>query len=342
LRFNLLEQYPGLNFKIANFCSSDPRIPRREDESTDILKVNNQFSLPFVIPNPADRRDKRANGDVIIVVNGYNQFDGSLPMYFSDGFGICTLLKRRGYTSVLLPIPFHLWRTPEVGIFTEPMGPRINNDQMRFYLGYRQLLADIDALSSKVIDHEIVLPFDVKRIHLLGYSLGGLGTLAAFTLDRRRANPLFSSCTVLFSGASLKNVDARGTGVTKAEIAALRKFFSAPGGEFLRDAKGQLQKIEEQRSGRLSAFKYFVLGQSNRAIRDILVRNIKRIPVIIGQDDPVMPFAGVMKFIPSAARHRLVDTVPGVGHFLWREKNWKNGGARRSLFKLAFILDKLK
>jgi pimeloyl-ACP methyl ester carboxylesterase len=274
--------------------------------------------------------------------NGYNQTNESLPMYYSDRFGICSLLKRRGYSSVLLPIPFHLWRNPEIGIFARPIGYRLNDDLSRFYLGYKQLLADIDLLSMQLLEHKIPLPFDVRRIHLLGYSLGGLGTLSAFILDRKRPERLYSSCTVLFSGASLKYVEARGTGVTRAELKALREHFTAPGNAFLNDAKGQLTKLEELRSGRLRAFNYFVLGKKNTVIRNHLLEHIKKVPVIIGQDDPIMPFAGVMRFIPSAARHRLIDTVPGVGHFLWRDKNWIRGGARRALFKLAHILDKLK
>jgi hypothetical protein len=64
-------QFPSLNLHKVEFHSTDPRVPRREDETTEMLNVNNNYLLPFVIPSIEDNRDKKVNGDVIIVVNVY-------------------------------------------------------------------------------------------------------------------------------------------------------------------------------------------------------------------------------------------------------------------------------
>ena len=135
--------------------------------------------------------------------------------------------------------------------------------------------------------------------------------MSAFVIDRFRQTKLFTTCTVLFSGASLKYVEPRGTGVSKAEMEALQEFYTTSKNTFLNDSSGQLQGLAEKKSGRLGAFKYFVFGQHNSKIRRLLVDEMKRIPVVIGQDDPIMRFDKVMKFIPSAARKRLIDTIPG-------------------------------
>lgn len=340
-----LRRFKSLNAYTVNFHSPDPRHTRDRRENPKILAPNNDFDLPFIIPNTID---KIPNGDVIIIVNGYNQPKESLRMYFEKRIGICRLLQRRGYTSILLPIPFHLWRSPIEGIFSIPqytIAHRINADMTRFYLGFKQLLLDIEGLAKALLGHtkpRIELPFDVKRIHLLGYSLGGLGTASAFIIDRFHKSNLFSSSTMLFSGANLKCVEPRGTGITKAELTALGEYYTTGNNSFLKDFQGHISASNEKKSRRLGTFKYFVFGQYNKSIRELLKNEVKRMPVIIGQDDLVMPYREVIKFIPSASRKLLIDTIPGVGHFLWRDKEWQKRGARNSINKLADTLDRLK
>lgn len=204
-------------------------------ETATSVATNNRFKIEFFLPSVADGKKE---SHLVLMVNGFAEWNKDL--YHHPDFGLATLFARRGFASVLLPIPFHFNRIPETPRYTKfsrrlaaQDGVKqehpwygmpayiVRSNPERLYLGYRQIISDIVTLGEHVKGQENnaerASEFDHwfskdTRIHLLGYSLGGLGCVAAllkrhkYVEARDREGRLFDSCALLCSGASLQNL----------------------------------------------------------------------------------------------------------------------------------------
>lgn len=119
----------------------------------------------------------------------------------------------------------------------------------RFYLGYRQLISDLRYLASAIQDsdnerHPAHCPLyrqwfsKSTQVHLLGYSIGGLGCLAALLKSRMQEaelqnlhhepayhEPKFGRCILLCSGATFIDLDPSSLGFPPKKWDALREYY---------------------------------------------------------------------------------------------------------------------
>ncbi len=233
-----------------------------EERSEDVAK-NNNFDVEFVLSSRHERGQREKH--LVIMVNGFMERNNDL--YLHPETGLAAQLAKRGVASAFVPLPFHLSRLPrtertrkkavtfakrfgwddEDGWSVIP-GRLVRESPERFYLGYRQLISDVRLLAASVrfaselkreghpaSRDEYGRWFDQDtKIHLLGYSFGGLGCLAAFLKSRSPSvledkrnkdeerkqsgstrpgmfypEAELETCTLLNSGASFLDLDPR-------------------------------------------------------------------------------------------------------------------------------------
>ncbi len=200
-----------------DFESECPRAPHFNGEmfreTEEDVAANNGFTLGFSLPSSAlSEGDGVTEQHLVIILNGFDQ--PSRTLYDSRSMGLHALLADRGIASVVLPLPFHFERWPRGSEHYEEIVKSPLNlvlwSQDRFYLGYQQIISDIRQLERDV--RIGASPFYEKhfdsstRIHLLGYSMGGLGAIAAVVRARLDAVPLYDSCILLASGVALRSM----------------------------------------------------------------------------------------------------------------------------------------
>ncbi|MBU0894824.1 MAG: GNAT family N-acetyltransferase [Nanoarchaeota archaeon] len=221
-RFNLKE------LKQIRFISEHKRYPLIKEktklvkgETEKVISRNNDFDILFY---PRNINSGTEFEHIIIFINGFDEKSLELFYYYNKSKSLSKLLEdgyNQNYSDlnatypklacVLMPIPFHHWRRPIKFPYNN-----LNSSQMifdnaiRLYLGFEQMLCDIQSLC-KIIKAgtKRYLPYanpDAK-IHLLGYSLGGLATLSSYLLDKITKNNHIETCTLLASGVDLSHID---------------------------------------------------------------------------------------------------------------------------------------
>lgn len=340
-----LGRFKNLKVETINFISPNPRrlLPKDEDDEETINR-NNNFPIELIIPDD-NRRSKKKNA--MIIINGFNEPSrNAIKMYYSAKFGICQLLREHGISSVLLPIPFHYCRRPIKGAYQNDAytpAHSIDKERIKFYLGYKQLVLDIRELALHLLGKgnlfEVPCTFD--KIHLMGFSLGGLGALTSFILDQKHGENNITTSTMLFSGSSLIHVNPRGLAIEQSQVDALVDYYES-GSYRNPEFSNIIGWNDEEKASRLNAFRYLVLNKKSeeKDIADVLAGLMKRVPIIIGQADRINPSGFAKTFVPPDAEHDLSHTEPGVGHFLWRDRKWMGGGAKNSIKWLMNIVEK--
>lgn len=271
----------------AEFKSYRPRrpLPLLQENPNDV-EVNNRFPIEFHLSNLAESGQKER--DLVIMVNGFA--DRTDLLYTDSPVGFPHFLRNRGIASVLMPIPFHFGRLPRTTFYRRVATHLARSEEIsvdeawngipafivrtrpeRFYLGYRQLISDLRYLGSAIQHckdktHPAYDPmyeewFDEStRIHLLGYSIGGLGCLAALVKSRmqeeflderarkrhRKAPPVdyeepqFSRCILLCSGATFLDLDPSSLGFSLQDWDKIREYY------YQRRFEEDLQDCEER------------------------------------------------------------------------------------------------
>jgi hypothetical protein len=339
-----MTKYLGPRLKHVEFETAAPRQPMpHRQETRELIEPNNFFPIYFQTHDDTSTVD-----DATIVVNGFNEPGKIKPedwieVYYNEEFGLCPLFAKHGRPAVLLPISFHYWRMPQTPLFAS-LTPEhvVSMDPIRFYLGYRQLLLDLEKLARGLLGREMIegLTIRASRVHLVGFSLGGLGTLSAMLIQQLRNTNTFATCSLLFSGANLLHLRPEAAGIDPDLVYKIREHFRSP--DRTRDGSLYFSWQDEEASNRLSAFERIVLGPGSvkekrsllrpDPVSDALGKLLPFVPVILGQMDLVNPPDAARKvlssFLPEPKGDLLSHTVAGSGHYLFRDETWKSGGAR--------------
>lgn len=217
----------------------DPIAERNEDAKT--IKANNEFRLYFKIPNSFTQSSDR---HLVLLINGYDEIPVMQSLYWSEDSSIIEwlpnlasqMLQSSGAdTKVavgLVPIPFHHWRRPVVGDYRDWTSSKmILFDPLRLYLGFNQLMYDLDELllqlSTPVHDRYDTYFSGSTKVHLLGYSLGGLAALSYFLKDGALGANKITSCHLLASGVDLRHIDFVAARVPINVTVKIRNYYSS-------------------------------------------------------------------------------------------------------------------
>lgn len=263
-------------------------------ETEEDVLVNNVFDLRFSLARAREKGKREKH--LVIMVNGFAEMGDAL--YYDPDTGLAPLLARSGIASVLLPIPFHMNRTPRNETYEAEADrqakrlrkgreegwtqiPRyiVETQADRFYLGYRQFLSDIRHLATAIQNPsdrnhpnyraEYEAWFDNEtQIHILGYSLGGLGCFAALLRARGigrdmskekevapenagaiapKEEPRISSCVLLCSGGTFLDMNPRVLRYDMERWEALRDYYYHRAfEERFTSARARKERIEEE------------------------------------------------------------------------------------------------
>jgi len=236
-------------------------------------------------------------------------------------------------------------------------------------LGFCQFVSDVRLLASAVQDpgnekHPAYFPsysdwFDEHtKVHFLGYSLGGLGCLAAFLKSRIGekppgvshgglwSEPTIDTCTLLCSGASFLDLDPRPLGFKQRIWDSIREYYyyrkfeellrrrqreladleaSASSANARRriELKAQVKTlgaIRTQGSRNYRLFERLVLGEPWNS--DELHRASNRILPILGGADRVVPEESLLR-LRSESRQFCVLKVPGLTQEFQHTPEWE-------------------
>jgi len=160
---------------------------------------NSNFNLKLWRPENSKPRD------LVIMINGFLEgtrtgAQEGMAMYRRLG----ERLNQSGLAAVFMPMPFHFSRGADI----DGVAPVVRLSQHGSYFyhgGYTQVIEDIRALCSRVKEDPAWLGLDERspRIHLLGYSLGGVAALGASV----ELFPEIESVSVLFSTWNISTID---------------------------------------------------------------------------------------------------------------------------------------
>jgi pimeloyl-ACP methyl ester carboxylesterase len=168
------------------------------------FKGNQQFEIPVWKP-------KESSGNVLIMLHGFLEgLDATKEKrerHLLKYDAIAERLTKRGYTCVLLPLPFHFERSVDFDgeELVAPINRLTKNGAFLYYGGYTQVISDVKRLKQAIslqpekygsVSGEI-------KYHLLGYSLGGVAAMGAAL----KSNTSFESLSILLSTWNLQSID---------------------------------------------------------------------------------------------------------------------------------------
>ncbi len=330
------------------FLSPDPR--GRKDEwfiSSEAAAKNNEFDIRFTFPIVEGKQS-----DIVIILNGFGEYDWRV--YTRDREGICSdFAANQGIATVLLPMPFHFNRFSRVDYRKHPDWPRDlvgmiarKPARSRFWAGFTQALSDIDKLVRLIrtqSEEFYSMHFDENtRVHLMGYSLGGLGALSYQLNAAKVQGNACDSVILLSSGCSLRTlVPDEFKQVSDAEWDAFRNHFIS--GSFLREVKVQEDSISYR------VFRIVVVGGKDELLHQLLIEQTNDIMVILGGEDMTNQYQWVIpeRRVDATGidRSKPVRTIPlfhtviipGMKHSLLHE-SWK----RNQRFAIDYIAKFIK
>ncbi len=316
------------------FTTGDPREPREDLYITpEAQKRNDDFPLQFFFPKSASGIQKQT--DLVIVLNGFGEVNRGV--YERPQHGMCwELAAHGGMAAVLLPLPFHLKRYNKRD-YTDPNWPKTLLDMIvrkkeRFWYGYTQALADIGKLVRKVKNQSeefFSKHFSENtRIHLLGYSLGGLGALS-YQLEANTIGSIkCDSVCMLASGCSLRSLVP--DEFREVSVEDWNKFVSY----FVDDSFLKEVKVD-QSSIAYRVFRIVVAGGRDDKLHELLTLESQDTLVILGSEDMTNRYQWVLpqrietegengNHIPTVEQIPVFHTViiPGMRHSLL-DQVWK-------------------
>lgn len=254
---------------------------------------NNQFDIKFFFPDQGESKQKQQ--DIVIILNGFGDYDERV--YSRDQNSICSCFaSNHGVASVLLPMPFHLKRFRK----SDYKGLAIPKNlllmilihKVRFWYGFVQYLDDISHLVYliKTQSDEFFSKYfnDDTRIHLLGYSMGGLAALSYQLSALKIRSTKCDSLALLASGCNLKTlVPDEFKELDKAQWDGFRKYFIDD--EFL-----QIIKVDKD-SLMYRIFRHVVVkGSDDAGLYDMLCKEINNTIVVLGGNDKTNRFQWIL------------------------------------------------
>lgn len=331
------QEFRDGRFDVWRF-NSPVKLPPPDHQSFLAAERNNDF--PVVIYGP--RKATKPISNILIVVCGFNEPSFAAKLYFNEDYGMGTIASSLmdDLLIVFLPLPFHYWRMPRNSPFAENSPATLVYEKpLRLYLAYRQLMGELGELADHLRKSATFLDWEINAllsIHMLGFSLGGLGVIAALLSSSMRHQRRFQSCTLLFSGGFLGSFDYRLTGLDSNAVQRINNYFYS--GEYQNDLIEVIGSIDDDELRLYHIFENRVLGPPregnkstvlHKSFESKLVEIDDRVLFITGSEDDICkPIEVMQSFPPSAGIHNLV--VKGVGHQAWRSLVWKEGGAKRA------------
>jgi hypothetical protein len=292
--------------KLFPFCHEDP--PPVESDYK-------RFHLRFYIPRDIFQDKSATVNKVFIFLNGLDElYDFTLYDQLGQG------LAKNGYASILLPLPNHLNRN-RMFRFNDETKKEVPSDTFiaereKIYDAYLQLLGEIQILVDHLRhrcgrieeDHNCAFYrhlFDKDlRISILGYSIGGLGALSNFLL-----NKTFSSCVLLNAGAKLEDIDI------SSFSKRLDDWKSMVDGLHI-DWRKPLDNSE-----RASIFERIFLGKDLYLLKKDLKEVSRKTLFILAGADDVNRYKSIMEIEPE--EHGLsILKLPGIHHFPSIDTEW--------------------
>lgn len=279
------------------FKSSHPRNERKKGED---ISVNQSFDLKFFMP-------KTKVTELVIILNGFIETDRT--PYDED---ISPSLASYGVASVLLPLPFHLDRQPH-GSLTANTYALLDKDL--FFADFLQTLKDVRDVA-KLVKSEYNANGAAKiekdcKIHLLGYSLGGLFALSSLLNDtQNEIEKLFDSCLLLCAGANFQTYE-NPVGFTEFEWGELKLHYM-----------NLRHKVKYPDAGSNDIiFNRVFIGLDKPALNETLLLLSHRILLVIGAVDDINAPNSIIDLEPEESGLAIVQ-IPGLGHALkgvrWR------------------------
>lgn len=366
-------------YVILRLKSGRYRLPITErNENSSTIKSNNEFDLYFKIPVNFTSATKR---HLFILIHGFDEIPIMQNLYWSETYSIKTQLPAAFETLVdqfdakaavvLFPIPFHHWRRPVVGDYQEWTSSKmILFDPLRLYLGFNQLIYDLDELmrqlQNPVHDRYNTYFLPDTMVHLIGYSLGGLAALSYFLAASDQDYPFLSTCHLLASGVDLRHINCISAMVPMNVVVKVRTYyhvyFDSTGFEpqiekritegkripvysrYVKDEwKNDIERYNIEPFPKdeliMTLFDRIVLGHhSDGNIVGLIDNNFrnrsKRIHYYLPEKDVVNNY----DFIEStSAEGMTINRVPikGCGHFLFDCKSWQESGSSQFISTLC-------
>jgi predicted esterase len=170
----------------------------------DKFPSNKSFDLKLWGPN---KNSDTRTAEITIIINGFMEgvsLNGSTPsrkLYES----IASELNKNNISAIHYPLPFHFERSKE----SNPIDRLKLNGNFLYYGGFSLVIEDLEKLVQDIIDNHNKYGLNENpKIHLLGYSLGGIAAVGvASELARRNSDFRFSSLSILLSALNLNNVN---------------------------------------------------------------------------------------------------------------------------------------
>jgi hypothetical protein len=172
----------------------------------DRFPNNKKFNIPLWKPG-----EKKNCSEIVIMLNGFLEGVASDPKkrdkYLIRYKLIGEKLNQSNIAAVLMPMPFHFMRSDDI----EGNAPVVRLSEHGSYLyhgGYDQVISDVEKLTNEIRkqpeEFGLYGPGEKVKIHLLGYSLGGVAAIGA---SIQLKSQQFESLTVLLSSWNISEID---------------------------------------------------------------------------------------------------------------------------------------
>ncbi len=303
---------------------------------TGELQDYQRFHLRFYFPKKViaaknDPKNEHLIHRIIIMINGINEvYD--LTLYNQLG----AKFAEHGIASVLLPLPDHFnrnvkFRVRQGGLLNskpsdELFGP---DGPEKGFKAYLQIMQEVDMLlehlqyshskpcgeTSCNFFKRLFTPF--TRVSILGYSLGSSVALANFICNLNKYN----TCYILSGGFQLSDLHAgklfskdinESQDIWNNFVLNLKK-------EWVE--KDTLRKLAGKEEKHSKYFDQIYLGNSLSILKEELKNHTRKILVILGGKDTIIPYESIKTIEPEG--HGLsILKIPGLDHFLATGKEW--------------------
>lgn len=154
---------------------------------------------------PEDFR-RHKNSEILILINGFmegvslNNSKPSRKLYES----IAAQVNSNKISAIHYPLPFHFERSLE----SNPIERLKISGSFLYYGGFSQVIEDIEKLVKEILEDPNKYGLEENpKIHLLGYSLGGIAAIgAASEFVNNNSDFKFSSLSILLSAWNFNNI----------------------------------------------------------------------------------------------------------------------------------------
>ncbi len=285
------------------------------------FKEYQKFHLRFYLPKTAVLRKGRKISRIIVMLCGLDEV-----RFFTLYDQLGQKFAEYNLASVLLPQPDHLNRHPRYRLGRkEAMGRPSDElwDRPEFaFERYLQVMGELDVLVRHLqyrncSDTRSNCSFFERyfdgstRVSLLGYSLGALIALANFLANGKNYN-----CCFLLNG-----------GVQLGDLGTYRLFPKPRWDQFMSDlVKKWESEIANKRFGKQETaykklFNRVCLGSFGHDLQMVLKEHARRILLVMGGKDTVIPYQSLEKIEPEGYGLSIFK-IPGLDIFLAIESEW--------------------